>query len=172
VTMIDFRPLSASDANRAFAGLLVERPIALVTTVDSQGNVSLASVRCFLGIASPPMLVLALEAPQDGPGNVIYRSLMEQGEAVVHVPDREHLESIPNLDGMLASNARDIRRLGLFTESADAVAPPRLAGVPLAMECRLNKEIRVSPSSTLLLLDVLVAHVHNASRRCEPCALS
>jgi flavin reductase (DIM6/NTAB) family NADH-FMN oxidoreductase RutF len=52
----------------------------------------------------------------------------------------------------------EVERLGLATEPSLRVHPPRLKAAPVALECRLNRELELGPGSTLVLLDVLVAH--------------
>jgi flavin reductase (DIM6/NTAB) family NADH-FMN oxidoreductase RutF len=48
--------------------------------------------------------------------------------------------------------------LGLATEASLHVSPPRLRDAPVALECRLNRELELGPASTLVLLDVLTTH--------------
>ena len=52
----------------------------------------------------------------------------------------------------------EVERLGLAMAPSLQVAPPRLVEAPVALECRLNRELELGPGSTLVLLDVLVTH--------------
>jgi flavin reductase (DIM6/NTAB) family NADH-FMN oxidoreductase RutF len=75
-----------------------------------------------------------------------------------------HLADLPLLEALHASAAEaepgvsEVERLGLATVASLAVAPPRLRDAPVALECRLNRELELGPGSTLVLLDVLTAH--------------
>ncbi len=150
--------LPKRDAYRILSSLVIPRPIAWITTVDAGGSVNLAPFSSFMGIFGPPMLAVTLARRPDGTLKDTHRNLQSQGEAVVHLAD------VPLLDALHASAAdpgpgvSEVARLGLGTTPAHRVAPPRLTDAPVALECRLNREVELGPGSTLVLLDVLVAH--------------
>ncbi len=77
---------------------------------------------------------------------------------MVHLADRPLLESLHASAEEVAPDVSELARLGLDTRPSLRVAPPRLVEAPVALECRLNRELELGPTSTLVLLDVLVAH--------------
>ncbi len=65
----------------------------------------------------------------------------------------------PATDGRIQTRGPgSCRGLGLATQPSLRVAPPRLVDAPVALECRFNRELELGPVTTLVLLDVLVAH--------------
>jgi flavin reductase (DIM6/NTAB) family NADH-FMN oxidoreductase RutF len=154
----DLATLPKRDVYRILSSLVVPRPIAWVSTVDGRGRVNLAPFSSFMGIFGPPMLAMTLGRRRDGSLKDTHRNLRERGEAVVHLADRPLLEALHASGEEVAPEVSEVARLGLATTASLRVAPPRLADAPVALECRLNRELELSPTSTLVLLDVLVAH--------------
>ena len=146
------------DVYRILSSLVIPRPIAWITTVDGQGRVNLAPFSSFMGIFGPPMLAVTISRRKDGSYKDTHRNLRDQGEAVVHLADLPLLEALHASGAEAAPEVSEVERLGLGTVPSLHVAPPRLVDAPVALECRLAREVEISPASTLVLLDVLTAH--------------
>ena len=58
----------------------------------------------------------------------------------------------------MPSEVKEVACLGLATSPSALARPPRLQAAPVALECRLNREIELSSASTLVMLDVLRTH--------------
>ncbi len=154
----DLSILPKRDVYRILSSLVIPRPIAWITTVDGTGRVNLAPFSSFMGIFGPPMLAVTLGRRRDGSLKDTHRNLREGGEAVVHLADRPLLGALHASGDEVAPEVSEVERLGLAVLPSLRVRPPRLSEAPVALECRLNRELELGPSSTLVLLDVLVAH--------------
>jgi flavin reductase (DIM6/NTAB) family NADH-FMN oxidoreductase RutF len=154
----DLTTLSKRDVYRILSSLVIPRPIAWITTVDGTGRVNLAPFSSFMGIFGPPMLAVTLGRRRDGSLKDTHRNIKERGEAVVHIADLPMLEAMHASGAEVGPEVSEVERLGLATEASLHVAPPRLKEAPVALECRLNRELELGPVSTLVLLDVLTAH--------------
>ncbi|HEX9009178.1 MAG TPA: flavin reductase family protein [Holophagaceae bacterium] len=154
----DLAALPKRDVYRILSSLVIPRPIAWITTLDVEGRVNLAPFSSFMGIFGPPMLAVTLGRRRDGSLKDTHRNLRERGEAVVHLADRPLLDALHASGEEVAPEVSEAERLGLATTASLRVAPPRLVDAPVALECRLNRELELGPTSTLVLLDVLVAH--------------
>ena len=154
----DLAALPKRDVYRILSSLVIPRPIAWVSTVDGEGRVNLAPFSSFMGIFGPPMLAMTLGRRRDGSLKDTHRNLRERGEAVVHLADRPLREPLHASGEAVGPEVSEVDRLGLATAASLRVAPPRLVDAPVALECRLNRELELGPTSTLVLLDVLVAH--------------
>jgi flavin reductase (DIM6/NTAB) family NADH-FMN oxidoreductase RutF len=154
----DLSALPKRDVYRILSSLVIPRPIAWITTVDGEGRVNLAPFSSFMGIFGPPMLAVTLGRRRDGSLKDTHRNLKERGEAVVHLADLPLLEALHASAAEVGPDISEVERLGLTTEGSLHVAPPRLKDAPVALECRLNREWELGPTSTLILLDVLIAH--------------
>ncbi|MFN7959626.1 MAG: flavin reductase family protein [Holophagaceae bacterium] len=154
----DLSSLPKRDVYRILSSLVIPRPIAWITTVDGAGRVNLAPFSSFMGIFGPPMLAVTLGRRKDGALKDTHRNLRERGQAVVHLADLPLLEPLHASAAEVEPEVSEVARLGLATEPSDLVAPPRLRDAPVALECRLNRELELGPGSTLVLLDVLATH--------------
>ena len=154
----DLTALPKRDVYRILSSLVIPRPIAWITTVDGAGRVNLAPFSSFMGIFGPPMLAVTLGRRSDGSLKDTHRNLKERGEAVVHLADLPMLAALHASAAEVAPDISEVERLGLVTEPSMHVAPPRLRDAPVALECRLNRELELGPASTLVLLDVLTTH--------------
>ena len=154
----DLAALPKRDVYRILSSLVIPRPIAWVCTVDEAGRANLAPFSSFMGIFGPPMLAMTLGRRRDGSLKDTHRNLRARGEAVVHLADRPLLEPLHASGEEVDPEVSEVDRLGLATAASLRVAPPRLRDAPVALECRLNRELELGPTSTLVLLDVLVAH--------------
>ncbi|MCE1205611.1 MAG: flavin reductase family protein [Holophagaceae bacterium] len=166
----DLTSLPKRDVYRILSSLVIPRPIAWITTVDAAGRVNLAPFSSFMGIFGPPMLAVTLGRRRDGSLKDTHRNLRERGEAVVHLADLPLLEALHASAAEVEPEVSEVARLGLATEASRLVAPPRLNDAPVALECGLNRELELSPASTLVLLDVLATHaaerIWNAEHDC------
>ena len=160
MTMIsrDLSSLPKRDVYRILSSLVIPRPIAWITTLNEAGRVNLAPFSSFMGIFGPPMLAVTLGRRRDGTLKDTHRNLKERGEAVVHLADLPLLEALHASAAEVGPEISEVERLGLTTEASLLVSPPRLRDAPVALECRLNRELELGPLSTLVLLDVLTAH--------------
>jgi flavin reductase (DIM6/NTAB) family NADH-FMN oxidoreductase RutF len=154
----DLTALSKRDVYRILSSLVIPRPIAWITTLDGAGRINLAPFSSFMGIFGPPMLAITVGRRRDGSLKDTHRNLRELGEAVVHIADLPLLEALHASGAEVGPEISEVERLGLATQPSLRVAPPRLQEAPVALECRLNRELDLSPTSTLVLLDVLISH--------------
>ncbi len=157
----DFRQMAPRDVYRVLTSLIVPRPIAWVATLNGNGSVNLAPFSAFMGIFNPPMVAINIAHRKDGRLKDTLRNLRERGEAVVHLPDAPLLEAMHACGEDLAEGESELARLGLPTVPAQLIATPLLADAPVALECQRNQEIELSPESTLVLLDVRIAHARD-----------
>jgi flavin reductase (DIM6/NTAB) family NADH-FMN oxidoreductase RutF len=154
----DLQGLPKRDVYRILSSLVIPRPIAWITTLNSDGLVNLAPFSSFMGIFGPPMLAVTLARRKDGSLKDTHRNLRDSGEAVVHLADQSLLPALHASGDDVDPQVSEVVRLGLATAPSEVVRPPRIVLAPVALECRINREIELSSASTLVLLDVLRTH--------------
>lgn len=146
-------------AYRLLAALVVPRPIALVTTVDTLGRPNAAPFSFFnvLG-ADPALLVLGPSDRDDGTPKDTAANLIATGEAVVHLCDEPLAPAMVACAAELPPGVSELERAGLATLTSERVRPPRIAACPVALECRVL-DIRAYGRNRLVVLEALLAHV-------------
>jgi flavin reductase (DIM6/NTAB) family NADH-FMN oxidoreductase RutF len=157
---------------KLMTGMIVPRPVALVSTMDRDGAANLATFSFFSGVGSNPPTVLfcpsvrAAQPRGDGmPGDIrkdTLRNVEETGEFVVNVVS----EAISAAANMAASDVPpevdEFVLAGLETVASEAVRPPRVAGSPAQMECRLLQVIytgRAPGAGVIVLGEVVRFHL-------------
>ena len=85
---ISFRELDPQDRYKLLCGVVVPRPIALVTTLDENGSVN-ATPFSFFNVFSedPPLVVLGLQHKADLSPKDTTRNIHRSGQFVVHLVD-------------------------------------------------------------------------------------
>jgi flavin reductase (DIM6/NTAB) family NADH-FMN oxidoreductase RutF len=159
MAVIDPAALSPVARYRLLINTVVPRPIAWVSTVDTEGHHNLAPFSFFNGVtARPPTVMISIGARE--PIKDTLANLRATGEAVVHLPPPELLEAVHQSGAEYRHGVSEAEQLGLELVASERVRPPRLAAAQVAFECRLVQEVAIGdPATAVCFLEVLLAHV-------------
>jgi flavin reductase (DIM6/NTAB) family NADH-FMN oxidoreductase RutF len=156
------------DIYKLMTGIIVPRPIALVSTVDADGNANLAPFSFFAGVGSVPPTVLFCPAlrpapsANDGQRKDTLRNVEQTREFVINVVS-EAIAAQANLTASeVAPEVDEFKLSGLTPVASEIVKPPRVAESPAQMECRMMQVIYTGnqPASGVVVLgEVLRFHV-------------
>jgi flavin reductase (DIM6/NTAB) family NADH-FMN oxidoreductase RutF len=154
--------LSPADRYKLLGGLVVPRPIALVTTRDRDGRANAAPFSFFNVVAEePPLIVLGLGVHARGGAKDTTNNIRDSGEFVVNLVD-EPLAAAMNLCAIdLPPEVSEVDLAGLELLPGEAVAPGRIAAAPVSMECRRYVTLQPGPERYIVLGEVLVLHVRD-----------
>jgi flavin reductase (DIM6/NTAB) family NADH-FMN oxidoreductase RutF len=153
---------------KLLTGIIVPRPVALVSTVDRNGVVNLAPFSAFSSAGANPPAVLfcpALRAPgQAEPGRHFdmrkdtLRNVEETGEFVVNVVNEAIAAAANDTAAEVPPEVDEFQLAGLTTVPSEAVRPPRVAESPAQMECKLLQVIYVGrePGAGVIVLGEVV----------------
>lgn len=157
-TSIDLPALTAHQRYKLMAGLIVPRPIALVTTLNAQGVVNAAPFSMFNMLGEePPVLVISINKLQDGHLKHTAANILANHEFVVHIADEAMAEQMHRCGDDLPASESELDAVGLTTSPSRAVAPPRIAEAPVAFECVLEEQLETA-SRHILIGRVLWLH--------------
>jgi flavin reductase (DIM6/NTAB) family NADH-FMN oxidoreductase RutF len=139
---VDFDVLTPYQRYKLMTGLIVPRPIALVTTVNAQGIVNAAPFSLFNMIGEePPLVLISLNRSAAGALKDTAVNILANGEFVVHIADEPMAQAMHDCSTPLPPDQSELDMVGLTTIPSSAVAPPRIAEAPVAFECRLSEKI-------------------------------
>lgn len=136
---------------KLMTGIIVPRPVALVSTMDRAGVANLAPFSFFSGVGSNPPTVLfcpTLRAARAGEPELstgirkdTLRNIEETGEFVINVVSEAMAKAANEAAADVPEDVDEFVLAGLTAVASAAVRPPRVAESPAQMECRLLQVI-------------------------------
>jgi flavin reductase (DIM6/NTAB) family NADH-FMN oxidoreductase RutF len=158
----DFAELAAGERYKLLGGLIIPRPIALVTTQSPGGRVNAAPFSFFNVFAEePPLVVLGLGISPAGGAKDTTANIRETGAFVVHLVDEPIAEAMNVCAIDFPPEISEIEVAGLELVPSHKVAPPRIAQAPVHLECRRYLTLQPARERYLVIGEVLVAHVRD-----------
>jgi flavin reductase (DIM6/NTAB) family NADH-FMN oxidoreductase RutF len=156
----DLRELSAAERYKLLGGLVVPRPIALVTTRSPAGRDNAAPFSFFNVLAEePPLVVLGLGVSASGAAKDTTNNIRDCGEFVVNLVD-EPLAEAMNLTAIdFPPETSEVEVAGLTLLPGEAVAAGRIARSPVHLECRRFVTLQPGPERYIVLGEVLLVHL-------------
>lgn len=156
---IPLQDLSPHERYKLLCGVVVPRPIALVTTLDTNGAVNAAPFSFFNVFSEdPPLIVLGLQHKADRTPKDTTRNIHRDGEFVVHMVDEALAAAMNDCAVDFPSGESEPEAIGLATTPSVDVKVPRLTAAPFAMECRRSVALAFGPGRELLVGEVLRIH--------------
>jgi flavin reductase (DIM6/NTAB) family NADH-FMN oxidoreductase RutF len=149
-------------------GIIVPRPVALVSTLDRNGVANLAPFSAFTLAGSNPPAVLFCPALRDAGGAAselqpdmrkdTLRNVEETGEFVVNVVDEAIAAAANAASAEVPREVDEFVLAGLTPIPSEAVRPPRVAESPAQMECKLLQVVYVGrePGAGVIVLGEVV----------------
>ncbi len=152
------------EIHQLMIGGISPRPIALVATVDEQGNQNLAPFSFFNAFgANPPMIAFSpARSGRTGKFKDTYTNLMATGECTVQLVTYEICEQVNLSSVEVSSEIDEFQISGLTPLLSDLVKAPRVAESPFQMECKLYKMEHLGEgngSGCLAICEIVKFHV-------------
>lgn len=147
--------MAAADIYHLLTQIIIPRPVAWVLSSndDTGESLNLAPFSFFNAVCSdPPVLMLSIGNKTDGSLKDSCRNLLERGRCVVHVGSDEHAQAISDTARELNFGDSELALTELSLVDFAGSDLKRLAGVPVAMACRLHQHIEVGNKPQHLLL--------------------
>jgi flavin reductase (DIM6/NTAB) family NADH-FMN oxidoreductase RutF len=153
--------LAGKLAERAYpilASLVTPRPIALVTTINGEGQVNAAPFSFFnvLG-AEPPIVAFAPGDRADGTPKDTARNVRLAHEFVVNLVDEPIADAMNQCAASLPYGESELAHAGLTTAPSTVVKPPRIAEAPVSLECQEWGTLQIGDNRVVI---GLVKRVH------------
>src|ERR1700732_4572212 len=153
------RDLSPHDRYKLLCGVVVPRPIALVTTLDANGAVNAAPFSFFNVFSEdPPLVVLGLQHKADLSPKDTTRNIHRSGQFVVHMVDEALAAAMNDCAVDFPWGNSEVEATGLRTMPSNDIAVPRLAAAPFGLEVRQQVALAFGPGRELLVGEVLRLH--------------
>ena len=160
----DLGGMAKSDVYKVLASVILPRPIAWVVSRDAAGGLNAAPFSFFNIVSSdPPIVAISFSAASDREGKDTQANIRARGEFVVNMVPEELAEAM-NVTATNAPRGIDETQLaGLELTKSAVVDVPRIAGSPVALECRVFEFLEPGGASTILLARIVYAHVRTSA---------
>jgi flavin reductase (DIM6/NTAB) family NADH-FMN oxidoreductase RutF len=161
--LIDVASANFLDVYHLLVCIVTPRPIAWVTTIDSEGRVNLAPFSFFNAFgANPPVVVFSPTLRRDGSKKDTLRNVEATGEFVLNAAVESLAEKMNLCSKELPYGQSEAELAGLTLIPSVKVKPPRVAETPVTMECNLLQIVRIGQgpiAGNLVIGEILVMHI-------------
>jgi flavin reductase (DIM6/NTAB) family NADH-FMN oxidoreductase RutF len=158
----DFASLPQPLRYKLLVGLVVPRPIALVTSIGPSGMVNAAPFSFFNVFSEePPLVVLGLQSRPDGSMKDTAANIREAGAFVVNLVDEALAEQMNVCAVDFPASESEIDAAGLDLVAGTEIAVPHIATAPVVLECRHYMTLEVSRERRLCIGQVVCLHVRD-----------
>lgn len=141
---------------------VVPRPIALVTTLDSHHGINAAPYSFFNVLSHDPAVVaLGIERRADGRPKDTVANIDASGEFVVNLVDESMAQGMVVCGADVEPGVNELALAGFTAAPSLHVRCPRIAEAPVALECRMIRDIRlgIENKRAILLAEVLALRI-------------
>ncbi len=170
--ILDPNELQIAERYKLLIGCIGPRPIAVVSTVSTDGEHNLAPFSFFAGVGSNPMTLLFCPANNEkGHEKDTLRNCKPideggTGQFAVCVATESIIRSVSVAAEPLAHGQSEYELASLTPIACDAIAPPRVKESPVCFECETTQVIRTNPGQpaggNVVMGRVLRVHVDDA----------
>ena len=164
--LIDVASANFLDVYHLLVGIVTPRPIAWVTTIDSDDRVNLAPFSFFNAFgANPPVVVFSPTLRRDGGKKDTLRNVEATGEFVLNAAVEPLAEKMNLSSKELPYGQSEVELAGLNLVPSVKVKPPRIAETPVTMECKLLQIVPLGKGpigGNLVIGEILVMHIDEA----------
>lgn len=153
---LKFADLAPRQRYKLLCGLVVPRPIALVSSLSPAGVVNAAPYSFFNAFSeNPALIVLGLQHNADGSPKDTTRNIQLSGEFVVNLVDEGIAEAMNVTATEFPADMSEPEIAKLRFAPSTLVKPPRLADAPAAFECRRVVGLTFGPQRELMIGEVI-----------------
>lgn len=144
---IDPTTIPPREVYNRMVSIIVPRPIAWVSTMSVDGVTNIAPFSFFTGITSlPPTLVFCVGNKRGGVPKDTAANILATKQFVINVVPFSYTEKMVQTSASYPPDVSEFTVVDLQTVPAVRVKPPRVKGVPVAIECELYKCIPIEAS--------------------------
>ena len=151
--------------NRVLTGVVVPRPIALVSSVSATGVVNLAPFSFFNAIAyEPATIALGISRSAGWKDKDTLANIEATGEFVVNVVVDDIAIAMNSTAAEYPAEVNEFEVSGLTAAPCEIVSAPRVVESPVNMECCLNQVVAIGGEASghaLVIGEIALIHVRD-----------
>lgn len=167
MTSFDPKNCNVSQLQALLSSAVAPRPIALASTIDSEGNPNLSPFSFYnIFSANPPILIFSpARRVRDNTTKHTLHNVAAVKEVVINVVSYDIIQQMSLSSTEYAKGINEFDKAGFTMLKSDKIRPFRVAESPIQMECRVNE---IKPlgmdkgAGNLVICEVLKMHVSKA----------
>lgn len=164
-TTKSFNPekLETKDLHKLLLSAVAPRPIALVSTIDSGGNVNLSPFSYFNVFSSnPPILIFSpSRRVRDNTTKHTLQNSNETREVVINMVDYSIVDQMSESSKEYPKGVNEFNETGLTEVKSLKVKPPRVLESPVSFECIVDNIVSLGDNGGAgQLVIAKVVHIH------------
>jgi len=164
IVSLDPNSLTLSELHGYLLAAVAPRPIALASTIDTDGRVNLSPFSYFnIFSASPPVAIFS--PARSGRDNSIKHTLenvQQVPEVVINLVNHAMVEQVSLASTAFPRGVNEFKKSGLTELASDLVKPPRVGESPVAFECSVNQVVPLGDqggAGNLVISEVIRIHL-------------
>ena len=156
---------STKDLHKILLSSVTPRPIALASTIDTNGAVNLSPFSYFnVFSANPPILIFSpANRVTDNSKKDTLINISKVKEVVINLVDYNIVEPTSLSSVYFEKNIDEFLKSGLTKMESIKVKPPRVLESPVSYECKVNDVISLGNNGgagNLIICEVLMIHIN------------
>lgn len=143
---------------------ITPRPIALVSTIDKNGNKNLAPFSFFnIFSVNPPVLIFSpVKSARFGNNKDTLENVKQIRECVIGLVNENIAQQVSLASCSFDKDINEFEKAGLIEVKSDLVKPSRISESPINFECKVNDIITLGDeggAGNLVLAQILKIHI-------------
>lgn len=148
-------------------GAIGPRPIALASTLDSEGNRNLSPFSFFnVFSANPPIAIFSpARRGRDNTTKHTYENVKQVPEVVINIVNHAMVEQVSLSSTEYPKGIDEFKKSGLTPIASDLVKPWRVRESPVQLECKVKQVIELGNeggAGNLVVCEVVMMHIDDA----------
>ncbi|HUX44164.1 MAG TPA: flavin reductase family protein [Terracidiphilus sp.] len=151
--VFEIEHIPPSHIYKLLIGLVVPRPIALITSIDEHGRLNAAPFSAYNYLCTdPPIVGIGVTNRPDAPfvPKDTARNIRRTGEFVINVVTEDIAQKMNICATDFPPEFSEVELAGFTTSPSQLVKPPRLAEAHAALECREHTTLEIGRSRIIL----------------------
>ncbi len=164
---IDPSEIKIEETYKLLIGSILPRPIALVSSMNKNGESNLAPFSFFNGVSSkPPCIMVSIARKSNGDKKDTLLNIEETEEFVINSANKWLIEELVHCAASYPYGVSEMEKAGLTSLPSEVVKPFRVKESAFQMECKLYNKMEIGDgsagSSTIIVGEIVCFHINNA----------
>lgn len=153
--------LTAAQKYKLISGVVIPRPIALITTLNEDGGVNAAPFSAFNYVSDdPPLVVVGMQphpsqSARSDETKDTCANILRNKEFAVNLVDDGLVSQMVGCAADFPRGASEAEAFAMETRPAACISAPVIAKAPVAIECRLWRHIEASATRMIIFGEIL-----------------